>query len=115
VKGFGFMQLSKLKKLLNSYLTDTNRFLYIVGIQTVRILKRIKRRLSRFLRPVTDLLKHFYAITIGRQIRNLKKEIQSIREGLEIAGTRIAEARKNRIRTYAFNISLGCWKKLYSS
>ncbi len=88
------MQFSKLKKLLIRYLTDTNRFLYIVGIQTVRIIKRVNRRLSRFLKPVTDLLGHFYTITVGRQIRNLKKEIQLIHEGIEIAAGRIREARK---------------------
>lgn len=96
------MQLAKLKKLLKCVYKDSNRFLYIVGIQSVRIIKRVRRRLHRFLKPAVDLLKQFYAVTIGKQLKNLRKEIDSIREGISIAGKKIAEARKQGFwRTFA--------------
>jgi murein DD-endopeptidase MepM/ murein hydrolase activator NlpD len=88
------MQFPKLKKLSKNVFEDLNDFLYIVGIQSVRILKRVRRRLTRFLRPATNLFKHLYAVSVGRQIAGLKKEIRSIREGFSIAGKRISEAKK---------------------
>jgi murein DD-endopeptidase MepM/ murein hydrolase activator NlpD len=101
-KGFGSMQFAKLKKLLKGVYKDSNRFLYIVGIQSIRIIKRVGRRLHRFFKPAIDLLKRFYAVTIGKQIKNLRKEIDSIHEGISIAGKKIAEARKQGFwRTFA--------------
>ncbi|MDF1496232.1 M23 family metallopeptidase [Caproiciproducens sp. CPB-2] len=75
-------------------LNQTADDLYIVGIQTVRILKRVGRRLSRFFRPFTNLCKSIYAATVGKRIARLKEEFQSIREGFSIARDRIAQARK---------------------
>ncbi|WP_304518478.1 peptidoglycan DD-metalloendopeptidase family protein [Caproiciproducens faecalis] len=75
-------------------MNKTADYLYIVGIQTVRILKRVGRRLSRFFRPFTNLCKSIYAATVGKRIANLKEEFQSIREGFSIARTRIAQAKK---------------------
>lgn len=96
------MQFAKLKKLLESVCEDSNRFLYIVGIQSVRIIKRVRRRLHRFLKPASDLFKRLYAVTVGRQITNLQKEVDSIHEGISIAGRKIAEARKQGFwRTFA--------------
>ncbi len=95
------MQLSKLKKTKSAYrdsgyqlLNKTADDLYIVGIQTVRILKRVGRRLSRFFRPFTNLCRSIYAATVGKRIFRLKEEFQSIREGFSIARDRIAQARK---------------------
>ncbi|MBW7573489.1 peptidoglycan DD-metalloendopeptidase family protein [Caproiciproducens sp. AGMB10547] len=95
------MQLPKLKKTKSAcktsphdLLNKTADYLYIVGIQTVRILKRVGRRLSRFFRPFTNLCKSIYAATVGKRIANLKEEFQSIREGFSIARTRIAQAKK---------------------
>nr|WP_319487985.1 peptidoglycan DD-metalloendopeptidase family protein [uncultured Caproiciproducens sp.] len=89
----------KIKKTAckNSYyrlLKTTTDYLYIVGIQTVRIFKRVGRRLSRFFRPFTNLCKSLYAASVGKRISSLKEEIQSIREGFSIARIRIAEAKK---------------------
>ena len=64
-------------------------FLYIVGIQSVRILKRCRRRTKRFLRPVTHLLGRAYQKLIGRRVTAVKKECLRIREGFSIAGKRI--------------------------
>ncbi len=93
------MQLPKLTKSAckNSFygiLNKTTDYLYIVGVQTVRILKRVGRRLSRFFRPFTNLCKSLYAASIGRRIANLKEEFQFIREGFSIARARISEAKK---------------------
>lgn len=77
---------------------NTFDFLYIVGIQTIRLLNRVRRRLSRFFKPVTNLCKLLYARSFGKQISRLKKEIRSIKEGFLIAGARIAKARKQGFR-----------------
>ncbi len=87
------MQMSRLKKLFTNACVNTHDFLYIAGIQTVRILKRVRRRASRFFRPVTDLLRRLYDLTIGRQIKNLKREIRSVQEGFSIARKRINDAK----------------------
>ncbi len=87
------MQIPKLKKLFIYACENTHDFLYIAGIQTIRILKRVGRRTARFLRPVTNLFKRLYNLTVGRQIANLKREIRSVQEGFSIARRRIAEAR----------------------
>ena len=93
------MQFPKLTKSAckNSFygiLNKTTDYLYIVGVQTVRILKRVGRRLSRFFRPFTNLCRSLYAASIGRRISSLKEEFQFIREGFSIARTRISEAKK---------------------
>ncbi len=96
------MQVPKLKGISKRAFKDvchivysnTFDFLYIVGIQTIRLLKRVGRRLSRFFKPVTNLCKSLYARSVGKQISNLKKEIHSIGEGFSIASARIAQASK---------------------
>lgn len=88
------MQMPKLKKLLTNACANTHGFLYIAGIQTVRILKRFRRRTSRFLKPLTNLFKRLYDLSIGRQLENLKREIRSVNEGFSIARKRIDEVRK---------------------
>lgn len=93
------MQLPKLTKnacKISCYgiLNKATNYLYIVGVQTVRILKRVGRRLSRFFRPFTNLCKSLYAASIGKRISSLKEEFQFIREGFSIARTRISEAKK---------------------
>lgn len=70
-------------------------FLYITGIQSVRILKRTRRRLARFLRPAAELVRRLYDVSLGRQIRRVEREFRSIREGFGIARGRIAEAKKH--------------------
>ena len=96
------MQLPQLIDLSNKSCRFTCRgatenaidFLYITGIQSVRILKRVRRRLSRFFRPFTNLVKSLYAAFIGKRIAELKEEFSSIREGFSIARKRIEEAKK---------------------
>jgi len=91
LKGISKKEFKKEYHIIYEHTAD---FLYIVGIQTVRLLKRVARRLSRFFKPVTNLCESLYASTIGKQISKLKKEIKSIHEGFSIARTRIAEAKK---------------------
>lgn len=57
------------------------RFLYVAGIQTVRICKRLKRRLLFFLRPAAAALGSVYAETAGRQLRWLHQELHAVRGG----------------------------------
>lgn len=59
---------------MENTLNCTCRFLYIVGIQSVRILKRIKRKADTFLRPLGYLIRHIYSISLGRQIQHLQKD-----------------------------------------
>ncbi|MFU0833355.1 MAG: Peptidase M23 [Oscillospiraceae bacterium] len=97
------------------------RFLYIVGIQSVRILKRWRRKLSVFLRPFTNLSKHLYFIFIGRRLLWLKDEIHSIRKGFIIAKQRIVQAKQNGLTAaakeffYVTNISLKLHKNFVLS
>lgn len=69
-------------------------FLYVTGIQSVRILKRIRRRLARFFRPAAEFVQRLYDVSLGRQFRRVRREFQSVREGFGIARRRIAEAKK---------------------
>lgn len=71
----------------------TCRFLYVCGIQSIRILKRVRRRLSKFFSPVTNLCKRVYAATVGRQIHHWKEEFQNIRKGYSKAVQSIHEAK----------------------
>ncbi len=79
---------------LSSNMSD---FLYIVGIQSIRILKRAKRRLTSFFWPVTNLCRRVYARTIGRQILNLKNEIASIKAGFAIEKKRMKETKHRNV------------------
>lgn len=88
------MQMPKLKMQFIKACKEIHDFLYIVGIQSVRILKRVHRRTSRIFRPVANLLRTLYELSAGRQIIRLKKEVRSIREGIAIAKKRIEDARK---------------------
>lgn len=71
------------------------RFSYIVGIQSLRILKHWRRKLSIFFRPFTNLSKRLYFIIIGRKILWLKDEISSIHRGFTVAKRRIAQAKRD--------------------
>lgn len=81
-------------------------FLYIIGVQSVRVLKRVRRRLVRFFRPAAELMKRLYDVSLGRQIRRAQREFRSIREGFAIARRRIVEAKKQgylrMLREYAW-------------
>ena len=57
------------------------RFLYFVGIQSVRINHRIRRRCARFFAPVTSFLAKVYDWSIGRRLRSAKREWSSLKEG----------------------------------
>ncbi len=57
------------------------RFLYVEGIQTVRIGKRLKKRTVSALRPAATAAGRFCSITVGKQLRGLRLELRSIRTG----------------------------------
>ena len=69
------------------------RFLYVVGIQSVRILKRVRRRLFRFFRPFSRLCSHVYFLVVGSRLLWLKQELRSIRVGFAVAGKRLSDAK----------------------
>lgn len=73
---------------------DFCRFLYIVGIQTVRILKHRKHNLTRFFKPFTSLCFRLYWAALGKRFLWLRQELHSIGKGVRIARSRLAEARK---------------------
>ncbi len=70
------------------------RFLYIVGIQSIRILKHQRRKLSIFFRPFTNVCKRLYFLLLGRRFLWLKTELHSIRKGFSIAKKRLSDARR---------------------
>lgn len=69
-------------------------FLYIAGIQSVRLLKRFKRKCARFFEPVTVLFRRLYKRLIGRRVEAAREEAQRVRHGFEIASQRLQDARK---------------------
>ncbi|HEX3038355.1 MAG TPA: M23 family metallopeptidase [Oscillospiraceae bacterium] len=92
------MQFPKLPRIdYVKLLSNTSDFLYIVGIQSIRILKRAKRRLSSFFWPVTNLCRRVYAKTIGKQIINLKNEIASIKAGFALEKKRIKNTKHRNV------------------
>lgn len=70
------------------------RFLYIVGIQSTRILKRLGRKSLRFFRPLLTLFRNLYRASVGKQLVKIRGELRSIRSGISAAEGRIAAARK---------------------
>ena len=70
------------------------RFLYMVGIQSVRIIKRFFRHAGRFFRPVMNLFRRIHYALWGRSIEWAHKERDRIRQGFSIAGARMREARR---------------------
>ena len=83
---------SWLKKISHASLRFS-RFVYVVGMQSIRILRRFGRRCGRFFRPVTNLLRRIYRATLGKQVAKVRKEINSVRSGFGMAVRRIQEAR----------------------
>lgn len=70
------------------------RSLYIVGIQSIRIFKRIRRRILHFLKPFINYVKHRYDVSIGANIKKFREEKISIKYGVSVAKKRFAEAKK---------------------
>lgn len=70
------------------------RVLYITGIQSVRILKRLRRKFVRFCSPIVELSRLIYAKTIGKQLIRLKKEIHLFWENFRKDGERLKELSK---------------------
>ena len=85
------------KQRIQSFENTCYAFLYIVGIQSIRILKRLHRRLYRFFLPAAMVIQRVYARTLGRQVARFQKELHSIREGFSIAGKRLREAKQEGI------------------
>ena len=86
--------LQQAKPLLKKAGHDLYNFTYIVGIQTVRILKRAYRKTAHFLLPFTVFCKSVYRKTLGKVLKNIRTEFHSIREGFSIARRRIFEAKQ---------------------
>lgn len=65
------------------------RFLYVVGIQSVRILKRINRRIARFFRPAVCSAVALCRRVAGPHVAALKAEGARVGESFQIARKRI--------------------------
>lgn len=92
------MQFPKFQRIdYVKLLSNTSDFLYIVGIQSIRILKRTKRRLTSFFWPVTNLCRRMYAKTVGKQITNFKNEITSIKTGFAFEKKRIKNTKHRNV------------------
>ncbi|MCI1964711.1 MAG: M23 family metallopeptidase [Oscillospiraceae bacterium] len=103
------MQVQKLAKLpridrnaVGHKLRDANicfsRFLYIVGIQSIRILKRLRRNVTVFLQPITNVCKRVYTLSVGPRLLWLKGEISSIQHGFAVARQRLLKAKSHGTR-----------------
>ena len=89
------MQLDpKYDRVIRYYGTISCRTLYITGIQSTRILKRLRRKLVRFFAPIVELGKLVYAKTIGKQLAKLRKEIEIFQENFRRDGEHLKELSK---------------------
>ena len=74
-------------------LTRLSRFLYIVGVQSVRVLKKLGRWLKKKLRPLWMFIGLWLNRLTGRWIAGLKADSRALGEGLKIARARLQKAR----------------------
>ncbi len=86
-----------LQKKSGGRLLRLSRTLYLVGIQSMRILKRLKRRTVRFLRPAARFFGRVWQATGARWLRRVGKELSSVREGFSIAGRRLRRAKEEGV------------------
>ena len=84
-------QLSLHRDSIQGYGAAGCRMLYITGIQSVRILKRLRRRFVRFVTPAVELAGIIYAKTIGKQLNRLKKEIHLFQDNFRKDGEHLKE------------------------
>ncbi len=82
------------------YDTQIGRFFYVAGIQSVRICKRIQRRVTGFFRPVLEWGGHLCSTFFRRRFRMFRRELHRIDHGVSIAKDRIQEARKRGKASY---------------
>lgn len=85
--------LYRLKKKIGRDSVQTSRFLYAVGIQSVRVLKRLRRRMARFFGPFMRLCARLYTAVLGRRIAVVRSEITSLRAGWSTAKSKVRAAR----------------------
>lgn len=71
-----------------------SRFLYVVGVQSVRILKRIWRRLKRQCKPVAGWCVRSYESLLQKRVEAVKAEWKRIQSGFSIACSRIRQAKQ---------------------
>lgn len=83
---------------ISSALNCTCRFLYIVGVQSVRIFKRFKRRAFTYLRPIGYLIRHLYSRSIGRQVQHLRRDLTSYRLSFSNMLRRLKRVKGNGLR-----------------
>lgn len=75
------------------------RFLYVVGIQSVRILKRINRRIARFFRPAVCSAVALCRRVAGPHVAALKAEGARVGERFQIArSASIVRGKRGRYR-----------------
>ncbi len=74
------------------------RWFYVVGIQTVRICKRLKRRSACALRPAAAAVGQVYSATAGRRMRRLRRELHAVRVGFSNLGMVFSRRRNTGFR-----------------
>ncbi len=70
------------------------RFLYVTGIQTVRIEKRLWRRAVRVGRPLVQLFRTFYFVLVGNRLFRVYRGLVSVPKSLSDTGRRLSLARR---------------------
>ena len=79
--------------VLAGWFDVTCRFTYIAGIQSIRLLHRVRRRCLAYLRPVGFLIRHLYSISLGKYLYGIRGEIALIRQGTSPTSGKKAEKR----------------------
>ena len=81
------------------------RFLYISGVQSIRILHRVKRKIFSCLCPIGFLFRHLYSISFGKWFRRFRKELTEFRSGF--AGIR------DRVKNVRSRGLISAWKEFF--
>lgn len=83
----------RLKKKVGRDSVSASRFLYVAGIQNVRVLKRLHRRTARFFSPLLRLCSRLFTAVLEHRIAAAHKELASLRIGWAAAKNKLREAR----------------------
>jgi murein DD-endopeptidase MepM/ murein hydrolase activator NlpD len=102
--------LRRVREAVCSRFDAACRFTYIVGIQTVRILHRIRGRFWAYLRPVGFLIRHLYFVSLGKYFYGIRSEIISLRDSTTAGSGEDNKAKSSGLRS----VCAAFWRLLHN-
>ncbi len=106
---------------MENTLNCTGRFLYIVGIQSVRILKRAKRKVETYVHPLGYLIRHIYSLSLGRQIQYLQRNWTAFKCFFNSLAHQLKRVKGSGVRSvlgvlfHSFHVDASTHKKIVST